>query len=298
MKKIALSTVLASASILATSVASAQDCPPGSWLCAGLQIGGGLSGGVVIGGGRPAPLPPQPPPPPPPPAAVVQPPVVEFQPAPPVYIPPPQPVVIYRPAPVIYTTTYAPAPAPTVAPRQTVGLGAYASGLFLAGSDSARERPAMGGAGAMMRYRHSPHFATEATIAGMFGRDYNGDTRAEVPVTLGGVVYFNPRNRFQVYGLLGAGLSFASVQYDLPNARARGMSEAGYFYLGGYAGIGAEWQLSQSFSLFFDVRGFMRGRVDRDAERNPEFTRMQGATTQTTNASMGLTGNLGAMFWF
>ncbi len=298
MKKIALSTVLASASLLATSLANAQDCPPGSWLCAGLQIGAGVSGGVVIGGGRPA-LPPPPPPLPPPASVVVQTPMVEYQPAPPVYLQPPQPVVIYRPAPVIYTT-YAPvqAPAPTVAPRQNVGLGAYATGLFLGGNDSARERPAMGGAGALMRFRHSPHLATEATIGGVYGRDYNGDTRAEVPVTLGGVVYFNPRNRFQVYGLLGGGLSFASVQYDSANARARGMREAGYFYLGGYAGIGAEWQLSQSFSLFFDVRGFMRARVDRDAESNPEFSRVQGGVTQTTNGSMGMTGNLGAMFWF
>ena len=298
MKKIALSTVLASASLLATSLANAQDCPPGSWLCAGLQIGAGVSGGVVIGGGRPA-LPPPPPPLPPPASVVVQTPMVEYQPAPPVYLQPPQPVVIYRPAPVIYTT-YAPvqAPAPTVAPRQNVGLGAFATGLFLGGSDSARERPAMGGAGALMRFRHSPHLATEATIGGMYGRDYNGDTRAEVPVTLGGVVYFNPRNRFQVYGLLGGGLSFATVQYDNDNARARGMREAGYFYLGGYAGIGAEWQLSQNFSLFFDLRGFMRARVDSDAESNPEFSRVRGGVTQTTNGSMGMTGNLGAMFWF
>ena len=92
MKKIALSTVLASASLLATSLANAQDCPPGSWLCAGLQIGAGVSGGVVIGGGRPA-LPPPPPPPPPPASVVVQTPMVEFQPAPPVYLQPPQPVV-------------------------------------------------------------------------------------------------------------------------------------------------------------------------------------------------------------
>lgn len=298
MKKIALSTVLASASLLATSLANAQDCPPGSWLCAGLQIGAGVSGGVVIGGGRPAP-PPPPLPPPPPSSVVVQTPMVEYQPAPPVYLQPPQPVVIYRPAPVIYTT-YAPvqAPAPTVAPRQSVGLGAFATGLFLGGSDSARERPAMGGAGVMMRFRHSPHLATEATLGGIYGRDYNGDTRAEVPVTLGGVVYFNPRNRFQVYGLLGGGLSFASLQYDSDNARARGMREAGYFYLGGYAGIGAEWQLSQSFSLFFDVRGFLRARVDRDAESNPEFSRVRGSVTQTSNASMGMTGNFGAMFWF
>lgn len=302
MKKIALSTVLASASLLATSLVHAQDCPPGSLLCAGLQIGAGISGGVVIGGGRPAPAPLPPPPPAPPPASVVvQAPMVEFQPAP-VYVqPPPPPVVIYRPAPVVYTTTTlvpAPAPAPVLMQRQQVGLGAYASGLFLGGSDSARERPAMGGAGAMMRYRHTPHVASEATIAGMWGRDYNGDARAEVPVTLGGVVYFNPRNRFQIYGVLGAGLSFASVQYDLPNAQRRGMSEAGYFYLGGYTGIGAEWQITQHFSLIFDVRGFMRARVDRNADENPEFTRTRGTATQTSNASMGLTGNLGAMFWF
>lgn len=305
MKKIALSTVLASATLLATSLANAQDCPPGSWLCAGLQIGAGVSGGVVIGGPRRGP--PPPPPPPPPPATVVQAPTLEFQAGAtivpqPVYVQPsPQQVVIYRQAPVVYTTTYLqpqPVAAPAPAQRQQFGLGAYASGLFLGGGESSRSRPAVGGAGVVVRYRHNPHIASEVTLAGMFGNDYNGDRRAEVPVTVGGVVYFNPQNRFQVYGLLGAGLSFASVQYDAANARVRGMDQASYLYLGGYAGVGAEWQLSRSFALFFDVRGFIRGRVDRDAESNPEFSRVQGTRTQTSNASMGMSGQLGGMFWF
>lgn len=297
MKKIALSTLLASASLLITSLAQAQNCPPGSWLCADLQIGGGIGGGVVIGGGRPVPPPAgvyvQPPPPPAPPVVVMQPAPVYVQPPP----PPPQPVVIVRQAPVYYTTTtYVPAPVAPDRP-QTLGLGAYASGLFMGGREESRHGAAMGGGGVMMRYRHTPHLASEATVAGMFGRDYNGDRRAEVPVTLGGVLYFNPRNRFQVYGLLGAGMSFATVQYDSPSAHG-GLSDASYTYAGGYAGLGAEWQLSRSFALFFDVRGFIRGRIDRDAEVNPEFTRYNGSRTETTNVSMGMTGQLGAMFWF
>jgi hypothetical protein len=76
------------------------------------------------------------------------------------------------------------------------------------------------------------------------------------------------------------------------------MNDAGYMYLGGYTGIGAEWQLSRSFALFFDVRGFIRGRVDREAERNPEFTRGTGASAEYTNVSIGASGQLGAMFWF
>lgn len=297
MKKIALSSLLASASLLVTSLAQAQNCPPGSWLCADVQIGGGIGGGVVIGGGRPVPPPAPLPPPPPPPA----PPVVVYQPAP-VYVqpppPPPQPVLIVRQAPVYYTTTtYAPAPVTPDRP-QTLGLGAYASGLFMSRDEGSRGAAAMGGGGVMMRYRHTPHLASEATLAGMFGTDYNGDARAEIPVTVGGVVYFNPRNRFQVYGLLGAGMSFASLRYDHDNARDRGRDEAAYTYIGGYAGLGAEWQLSRNFSLLFDVRGFVRGRVDRDVRTNPEFTRLNGTHVETTNVSMGMTGQLGAMFWF
>lgn len=307
MKKITLSAILSTASLLAASAAQAQDCPPGSWLCAGLQIGAGVSGGVVIGGPRNTPPPPPPPPAPPPQASagiVVQGPVVEFQPAPqpvyepqPVYVHQPQQVFVYRPAPVIYTTSVAPAPV-TSPTRHTLGLGAYASGLFLGSAEGSRRSPAVGGAGVMMRYRHAPHVATEVTLAGMYGTDYNGDRRAEIPVTMGGVFYFNPQNRFQVYTLLGAGLSFASVLYEPSAARTRGMDDAGYLYLGGYAGIGAEWQLSRSFALFFDVRGFIRGRVDRDAERNPEFSRVQGTQVQTSNLSTGLSGQFGGMFWF
>lgn len=299
MKKIALSSLLASASLLVTTLAQAQNCPPGSWLCADLQIGGGVSGGVVIGGGRPvapaAPVVVQPPPPAPVLVPAPPPPVVVMQPAP-VYVPPPQPVVVVRQQPVYYTT-YTPAVALPDRP-QTFGLGAYASGLFLSTHESSRSGAAMGGGAVMMRYRHTPFLASEATLGGMVGRDYNGDRRAEVPVTVGGALYFNPRNRFQVYGLLGVGMSFATVRYDGDNARFRGREDASYTYLGGYAGLGAEWQLSRNFSLLFDVRGFIRGRVDREVETNPEFTRYNGPRVETTNVSMGMTGQLGAMFWF
>ncbi|MBK8693291.1 MAG: hypothetical protein IPN17_13570 [Deltaproteobacteria bacterium] len=299
MKKIALSSLLCVSATLFSSAALAQQCPPGA-VCAGAQLNTGIfgiGGSLQIGGGVAAPRP------------------VYVQPAQPVYVQPPQPVYVQAPQPVYVQpqTVYVQQPTRYVVSQpvqytttsyqwiglqrnQAVGFGAFASGLSYGGRGD--NRVSLGGVGATMRFRYHPYLATELTLGGYFGRDYNGDQRAEVPATVNELIYFNPMHRLQVYGILGIGMSWASVQYEGANAVTRGRDTAGYAYFGGQAGLGLEWQLTRNFSLFTDARAFIRTRVDTEVETNPEYTRSNGVRTETTNTSAGITGQLGAMFYF
>lgn len=308
MNKVALSSLVAVSLSVFASMANAQVCPPGSILCGGVRVGGGIAVGGSLGFGAsvgvgvaPAPVqvvPTQMVPVPPPAEAVV---VVQAPPPPPVYYapppPPPQQVVVVQQQPEIVYTTTTTYQTYGFTGRQQVGLGAFAAGLAFGGREGERGA-GIGGVGATLRYRYSPHMATEFNIAGLGGRDYNGDDRAEVPVTVNQIFYLNPQNRLQLYGLIGLGGSFAAVNYNGDNARERGRDTAGYGYFGGQAGIGLEWQLSRSFSLFTDVRGFVRARVDAEAESNPEYRRVQGGRVETTNTSVGMMGSFGALFYF
>lgn len=300
MKKIALASLLCVSATLLSTAALAQECPPGSF-CAGAQLNTGIfgiGGSVQINGGvAPRPVYVQPAPP------------VYVQPAPPVYVQAPQPVYVQpqtvyvqQPTryvvtqPVQYTTATTSYQLVGLQRNQAIGLGVFAAGLSYGGRDDAHV--ALGGVGATLRFRYHPYLATELTLGGFFGRDYNGDTRAEVPATVNELIYFNPMHRLQVYGILGVGMSWATVQYERPNAVTRGRETAGYAYVGGQAGLGLEWQITRNFSLFTDARAFIRTRVDAEVEANPEYVRSNGTRTETTNTSAGVTGQFGAMFYF
>jgi hypothetical protein len=284
MNKIALSFFSLSL-LLAAPTVFAQNCPPGSLFCAG----GSLNVGIQFG------TQPPPPPPPPPPGQLI---IVQQQPPPPVYVvqqPPPRVVMVQQPT-YTYTTTT------TVSylganRGRGFGVGGFAAGLGFGSRGDGTS--GMGGLGGTMRFRTHPMFAGELSVAGMIGSDYNGDTRTEVPVTMSGIVYFNPQNRFQVYGVAGIGVSWAGVAYNDANAIERRRDTASYTYFGGLAGLGVEWQLSPHFSIFGDARAFIRTRVDREATENPEFTRINSdGRRESTNVSAGVLGQLGGIFYF
>lgn len=294
MNRIALASLVFGLTAAAPS-AFAQ-CPSGSWLCADITIGTSPPPTTVYV--QPSPPPPTVivTPPPPPPRRVI---VVPAPPPPPttVYVQPsPPPVVVYQPAP-----TYV-APPPTrlayVPPQRRqhyLGLQAQLGGVAFPGGHNS----AMGVLGAGMRFRSQGHFGAEMALHLAGGVDYNGDARVEVPFTLTGMYFFNPQNRFQVYGLAGIGMSFAAVEYALRNRAAHPGSTGEYAYLGGYVGIGAELQITPHFSLFADMRGFLRGRVDNSRDINPEFARnLPNGTTQTTNTSTGLFSQIGGVLYF
>jgi hypothetical protein len=69
-----------------------------------------------------------------------------------------------------------------------------------------------------------------------------------------------------------------------------------YSYFGAQAGIGLELRLSRHFAINGDVRGFIRGRIDDQAQYSPEF--VNTTTGQTTNTSGGGLLTLGMTFYF
>lgn len=285
MNKTAAASLIALSTLLVAPLASAQQSCAG-WLCA--EFHAGVNIGVQT----------QPPPPPPPqPPVLVEQPVVVYQ--QPVYVQQQRVVVTTTPTYYQNTTTYW----NPLQRGQQFGIGAFVGGLTT-GSASGRSgrdgvHGAMGGIGGVMRFRSHPFMATELSLGAYGGSDYNGDLRAEIPLSLSELFYLNPSNRFQVYGLVGVGGSWASVSYrDGNNASHGGRDFDQYGYVGGQLGAGFEWQLSQNFSLFTDVRGFLRTRIDGHTQENPEFSRVVDGRTQTTNTSVGAVFQGGALWYF
>lgn len=213
----------------------------------------------------------EPPPPPPP--------VVVYQPAPP---PPPQPTTVYVETEQRGEVHY------DLEPVQLgVGLHGQIGGMV---SDTVQ----MGGLSGAFRIRPGDgHFGVDLGIGAYAGQDYNGWDRVEVPLTADLLLFLNPDDTLQVYGIAGVGVSFAHAE-DNGFADPRfEVNARDYAYVGGELGAGLELRLSRWFAINGDVRGFVRERVDDDPE--PEFVHEDGRTTDTSG---GVLLNLGATIYF
>ena len=275
---------------------AAQPCPPGSWFCDGGSAQGQSNlqplpgteqapaqstNGVTYSGQAPAP-----------------PPVVIYQPAP----QRPTVVVVGEPPPYKYT----PRPAPKR--RSEWGLNLHLEGMPISGKDAASDA-GMGGLGFGVRYRPSPYAAIEPDLDFVGGKDYNGNKRGEAAFTLNCLIFVNPKSKVQVYFPIGFGWSWAHVQNDQVVPLSDGTGNTYYYdsnygardytYFGGQAGVGLEFRAAKHFALNFDVRGFVRGRVDHDASspytNDYEFTSSDG---RHTNTSGGAIINAGMTFYF
>jgi hypothetical protein len=295
------------------------DCPPGSWFCAEADVN-------VKPPALPAPqapvapaAPPQVAPPPRAPAVIVE---EEPPPAPPpVRRPPPAapppPVVIYQPVPtapppqvIIVTPGYGYArPAPPAPPpprpaprwRSEFGFNLRVEGVALGHPGSGAFNAGLGGVGMSLRYRPVPHFAFDLGVDLLGGTDYNGFQRTEVPVSLSGILYVNPRSRVQFYLLGGGNISRAQVRSDLSAPQLSlvdGGSQYGatYTYAGGQGGGGFEFRLSRRVALDLDAVGFIRKRIDSGADQSPEF--IDPTSGRTTNVSGGALVRGGVNFWW
>ncbi len=251
---------------LASSEARA-DCPPGSWFCQETQPAPG----------QPPPASLQPLPPPaaaPPPAA--PPPVVVYQP------PPPPPTVVVREAPPPYVYT----PRPPDYPRKNEwGLNLHLGGAFFGKGRTSDAGAGVIGAG--LRFRPIAPLAIQADLDLAGGRDYNGFRRSEAAFLLNGLLFVNPKDKAQLYFLAGFGWAGAtavddSQGYDGPKYR--------YSYFGMQAGVGLEFRPTRHLALNADLRGFVRGRIDRDRQYDPEFTDAQGRSTNTSGGGLFMGG--------
>jgi hypothetical protein len=315
------------AAAMSFSLPALADCPPGAWFCAEAE--------VAPPAARPAPQVPQVAPPPAAPQRVAPPPPADEEPGPPPVVrrrPPPPPagaygpppVVIYQPVPVgpptqiiVVTPGYgygygypygrprppvaAPAPPPPPKPRwqSEFGLNLRVEGVALGKPAGSTVNAGLGGVGMSLRYRPVPHFAFDLGVDMLAGTDYNGFQRTEVPVSLSGILFVNPRSRVQLYLLGGGTISRAQVRSGVPAPQlgpVDGGSEYGatYTYAGGQGGGGFEFRLSRRVALDLDAVGFVRKRID-DGQA-PEF--IDPKTGQTTNVSGGALIRGGINFWW
>jgi hypothetical protein len=307
-----------------------KNCPPGAWFCAEADVSVNPQLPQVapqqpaqpVQPVQPAPVRPRVAPPPAevldepeaPPAAPpvrrprpAQPPIVVYQQVP--SAPPPQVIIV---TPGTYGYGYGryarPAPPPPPAPRMArpvakwhpeFGLNLRVEGAPL-GRSPQGFNAGLGGIGASLRYRPVPAFAFDIGADVLMGTDYNGFNRTEIPVSLSGMLFLNPRSRVQVYLTAGGHVSRAQVRSDIPATRQLDPVEDGtqygatYTYLGGQAGGGFEFRLSKRIALDLDCVGYIRKRVD-DGQK-PEF--FDPSTGRTTNVSGGPLFRGGINFWW
>lgn len=272
---------------IAVNTADAQ-CVPGSPFCGEVVVQVGVPAPPVVYV-QPAPPPPQvvyvqPAPPPP---------VVYVQPAP----PPPAPVVVVQPAPQPQRVYVAPQRTryviePTIPVEHRFALHGELGAMM-------SDRMDIGGGSVALRIRPNPYYALDLGLGAYGGSDFNGQRRVEVPLTADSRFFLNPQSPFQVYGLLGFGLSFASIQNDSSFFDSTFSMERNFAYVGGQLGVGLEWRLSPFFALNTDVRGFLRTRIDADTA-NPEFVEVNdngSATGRTSNTSTGAYFTVGATLY-
>lgn len=282
----ALSIVFASCAVplFVTSSAFAQEeCPPGSWFCEeeGAEVEEEIEPAEEAA----------------PPERVVVPKKRSRT---------PPPIVVYQPdgeaqpTIVVVQKTAPEAPPKPKKPRwkKEWGVNLRLQGVMM-GRDRQHDDLAegdergMGGFGVGLRYRPRPHFAFEAGLDFVAGRDYQGDERAESALTFNGLVFFNPKDKLQFYGLGGFGFSGAHVIRD---RSIEIQDERDYSYFGLQGGLGLEWRFARKTALNFDIVGFVRGRTDDAASTEYEFT--DPDTGRQTNTSGGGLGRLGlTIYW-
>lgn len=143
----------------------------------------------------------------------------------------------------------------------------------------------MGGLGFSFRYRPIPYFAVDAGFDFLGGIDWQGNERDETVFGVSGMLFFNPRDKVQVYTLMGFDFSGAKVRPKGEDGEYREENERDYRYFGAHLGGGLEWRVSRKVGLGVDVVGFIRGRTDDEARYEPEF--VDEDTGRTTNTSGG-----------
>jgi opacity protein-like surface antigen len=257
------SLVVASSLVLVPSVALAEECPEGDWFC---QESGAQAGSSEV------------------------PPEYEATPAEP---PEAAPAEKEGPPIVVYTPKGAPPPSRVIVvekpepkppkPRRIKewGFNLHLTAALLGDDPKADDDAGMGGVGFAFRYRPVRMFALEGGIELLGGTDWNGFDRNETGFLANAIVFFNPRDKFQVFWLGGFGGSRAHVQVE----DETGNFEEQYSYFGVQTGIGIETRVSKKVAIGADLLGFLRGRTDVRANSRPEF--VDPETHQATNSSGG-----------
>ncbi len=195
------------------------------------------------------------------------------------------PLVVYtpkgsKPSKVIVVETPPPKPSKPRRVREW-GFNLHLSGALM-GDKAAEHDAQMGGLGFGFRYRPIPVLAIDAGLELIGGTDWNGYERRETAFMTNCMLFFNPKNKVQVFWFGGFGFSGARVQIE---NETEGSFEERYSYFGLQTGLGIEGRISKKVALGADILGFVRGRSDARPNTRPEF--VDEDTHRATNASGG-----------
>lgn len=296
-----------------TAFAQDSKCPPGAWFCEEVEPPRAATpaepppaadpGDVTEAEALPPPQAPRPPRRPAPRRDA--PPVIIYQTSP--TNPPTQIVIVTAPAgtppPGVIVRPAVPPPPPPPPPpkrrwRSEWGVNLRLEGVSMGHRDGVDEDAGMGGLGIGLRYRPVPAFAIEAGVDVLAGTDYNGFERTEVPFSLNGLLFVNPRSRVQFYFTGGIHVSHAEVEASKSPTSSEDEYEFApnteYDYFGGQGGIGLEFRLSRRVALNLDGIGFIRKRTDKGT--TPEFTDPHTGRTTDTSGGGVFRGGL-SIYW-
>jgi opacity protein-like surface antigen len=177
------------------------------------------------------------------------------------------------------------------------GFNLHLEAALLGNRPERASNAGMAGVGFGFRYRPLPPLAFEAGIDLLTGTDFQGYSRSEGALLLNTLVFFNPHDVVQLYGLGGIGFSGATVRIAPRSGEAPFQRyDDHYSYFGGQLGVGLEVRVTRRVALSGDLVGFIRGRTDDLSDDVPEFT--DPNTHRTTNTSGGGLIRLGASFYW
>lgn len=177
------------------------------------------------------------------------------------------------------------------------GFNLHLEAALLGNKPERSSKAEMAGLGFGFRYRPIPVVAFEAGVDLLTGTDFQGYSRSEAALLLNTLVFFNPHDVVQLYGLGGLGFSGATVTIaprsgESPFKR----HDENYSYVGAQLGFGAEVRVTRRIAIAGDLVGFIRGRTDDQSDTVPEFT--DPDTHRSTNTSGGGLLRVGATFYW
>lgn len=144
--------------------------------------------------------------------------------------------------------------------------------------DGKRHDSGLGGVGASGRYSLGPVVTLDLGLDSILGTDYDGNDRSELSLSLSSLFFLNYHPVVRTYVLVGLNASTARVDV--------GGDVQSWGYFGGHTGLGLELSLDPRIALNLDILGFMRGRTDSRAAREPEFTDSLGRVTNTSGGGL------------
>lgn len=155
------------------------------------------------------------------------------------------------------------------------------------GSGQHHRDTGLGGLGISLRYALRPSVALDLGVDSFAGTDYNGYDRSETSLSISALWFLNPDRAIRTYVL--AGLHASAAQVDVAG------EDQDWSYIGAHAGLGLDFAISERVSLNVDAVGFVRGRTDSRASREPEFSDGSGNLSNTSGGGVFRAGV--SLYW-